>query len=171
MQLKAPLRLVSRTGSQSSGFHPHEQAVAGDAGVVDEDVDPLEPIEDLLDRRLHRGPIRDVDLERDGIDTERLHLLSRLGGLLEVDVRHHDVGAALRQPSDDRLAYTLPASGDDRYLALEIHTASSPRRLHRRWGSVSESTRGLSGFPSASRYRCDRRTMPVEMPSSTVRGP
>ena len=39
MQRNAPLRLVFTTSSHWAGFHEHQQAIASDAGVVDENVD------------------------------------------------------------------------------------------------------------------------------------
>ena len=61
-----PDRFVLITASHSSAVHPHQQVVAGDAGVVDEDVDRAEAIERGLDDRLARLAARArVALDRD----------------------------------------------------------------------------------------------------------
>ncbi len=50
--------------------HPHDQVVAGDAGVVDQDVDLAERLEDRLDDRLGRIRLRGVALDRQRPATE-----------------------------------------------------------------------------------------------------
>ena len=48
MKLNAPLRLVSMHEVPVFLAHAHGEAVAGEPGVVDEDIDPLEIGEDAL---------------------------------------------------------------------------------------------------------------------------
>ena len=48
--------------------HLVDQIVAGDAGIVDEDVERAEPLGDLLDHRLDLGGYRDIGLEADRRD-------------------------------------------------------------------------------------------------------
>ena len=62
---KGPDRFVAMTASHSLGVHAHEQVVARDAGVVDEDVDRSEAVEGGLDDRLAGlAPGRCVALDR-----------------------------------------------------------------------------------------------------------
>ena len=49
----APVKFVRRTASQSSGFHAHGQAVAGDGGVVHQDVELAEFFDRLPESGLH----------------------------------------------------------------------------------------------------------------------
>ena len=59
-----PFTLVSKTASHSASIHLHDRGVRVDAGVVDQDVDLAEAIDDLLDRSLHRRGVAHVDLDR-----------------------------------------------------------------------------------------------------------
>ncbi len=55
-------------------LHVHEHAVAQDARVVDEDVQPAEAIDGLLDHAPGAAEVRDVLAVRDRLAAERLDL-------------------------------------------------------------------------------------------------
>jgi hypothetical protein len=54
--------------------HVHEHPVAGDAGVVDEDVEAAELVDRLPDHRLRLAEVGDVRAVRDGLTALRLDL-------------------------------------------------------------------------------------------------
>ena len=60
--------------------HPHDQVVAGDPGVVDEDVDLAEGLERRLDDGLRGLGLLDVGLDRERLASERLDRRDRLAG-------------------------------------------------------------------------------------------
>src|SRR5207248_3993820 len=58
--------------------HPHDQVVAGDTGVVDEDVDLAKRLDRGLDQRLRGGRIGDVGLNRERLPAGALDPGDRL---------------------------------------------------------------------------------------------
>ena len=79
--------------------HAHDQIVARDARVVDQDVDLPERVERLLDQRLGCREVTDVGLHGDRLPAEPLDDGFRLvgcGGIAAVAER--DVGSLLREP-------------------------------------------------------------------------
>ena len=84
--------------------HAHDQVVARDAGVVDQDVDLAERVERGLDQRLGRLRLSHVRLDGERLAAQRLDLLrGLLRGLRVARVREAHVGALLREPQRDRL--------------------------------------------------------------------
>ena len=114
------------------------------AGVVDQDVDRAELLDDAVDRLLHLVAVGDVALDRGRAAAERLDLLRRrlgvddplrlrhlrehavrLGGLgrfvrLDLDIGDDDVGACARERQRIRAAEAARAAGDERDPSREI---------------------------------------------------
>ena len=101
--------------------HAHDQVVARDAGVVDEDVDLAVRVERGLDQRLSGFRLRHVRLNGQRLAAERLDLLR---GLLRrgrvARVREADVGALLGEPQRDGLADAARPARDHGRLASQI---------------------------------------------------
>ena len=76
VMLKTPLRLVSITSRHWSRRHLVEQRVAGDAGVVDQDVDRAELGLDLLDAGRAGVVVGDVDHLKTGMPVSALNLFA-----------------------------------------------------------------------------------------------
>ena len=94
--------------------HLEEQVVAGDAGVVDQHVDPAELVDHALHGGLGGGRVDDVaaDAHRAGTVGELEPAGSLLsGGLVEVEDR--DGGALAREALRDAEADASRCSGDD----------------------------------------------------------
>src|SRR5690606_28390572 len=93
--------------------HAHQQVVAGDAGVVDEDVEPAVLGGDLFDRRAEGGAVADIN----GRDTRGSSC--GLDGGLEVVERgfgaadEHHVAAIRGETLGDAAADAAAGSGDD----------------------------------------------------------
>ena len=90
----------------------------GDAGVVDQDVEPTEP-------RLHRGDRAadarlpgHIDAQREAAPSERSHGRRRRPGRLEVGDRH--VRALAGQGERDRPPDAARRPGDERDLAGQV---------------------------------------------------
>ena len=143
---------AARTGSEDTGevdvdhVVPHlvgqllDRREAGDAGVGQDDVQPAELRDALVDGRRERGGVPDVGLARDDAPAQ----VSRRGGpsrrgppasrervphgadLLE-HVDGDDVGALLRQPDGATAAETARRAGDENAdLALSLPRMSCP---------------------------------------------
>ena len=96
---------------------PHRLVDAGDAGIVDEDVDLAERLQRGVAGLLDRGEVADVDLERGH------RIADFLGGLfrqLLVEIPDRDLGAGLDEALGDGAAKALRAAGHDRGPAVEI---------------------------------------------------
>src|SRR5205085_11646604 len=100
--------------------HLEQQVVAGDAGVVDEDVDPTQVRDDPLDRGLDGGGVGHVGADADGLgtpgDRKPAGRLAR-GGLVEVDDR--DRGALLGEPGGGAEPDPARCTGDDGDPSIE----------------------------------------------------
>src|SRR4029079_16096779 len=91
-----------------------DQVVADHTRAGDEDVEPAELFGRLRHRRLHLIALRDVapDLERRAF-------------VLEIQVRHGDLRALLREARGRRRPDPSRAAGDQRHLAVEPHAIST----------------------------------------------
>ena len=78
-----------------------EGAAEGDAGVVDEQVDPAVGGAHRGRQRRHRGAIGDVDACAAGANAERFRLARRRGEAGRVDVDQRQMAAAARQRERD----------------------------------------------------------------------
>jgi hypothetical protein len=91
--------------------HAHQQRVARETGVVDEDVE----VACLLDDALRGLGVGDVGLERAAADLVR----DRLGLVAAGAVAEDDARARLRQLARDRRADASRTARDERGLAFE----------------------------------------------------
>ena len=135
------------------GLHAQHQVVARDAGVVYDDFDFAEFLDDRLGASLDRLLARHVDGERRGIDTLTLHLGHRLGQLGLIHIRQHDDGAGRGQflrnrapdslrPARDQSNSSLQISPFRRLTSLRAHRIG-PRlsTAHYRWTTSRERRR------------------------------
>jgi len=91
-------------------------------GIVDQDVEPAEALDHVVDQLLHLVALGDVALEGRGRDLVAFEVLGDAHGLvLALGVDHGDVAAFLSERVADALAEPAIATGDDGDLALEIH--------------------------------------------------
>ncbi len=162
--------------------HLGERAVAGDAGVVDDDVDAVGEALGDLRRRVGVG---DVELDRLAAERARGHALSVLG---ERRARRAPTTSAPSRASvvRDRLADPARGAGDERDLAGE---RAAPSRARARWrppgrsgppgrrrrpsaaraGSAA-SSRSASSAPGGDVARAGRsRRAPTSLPSERVK--
>ena len=107
--------------------HPHDQVVAGDAGVVDEDVDLAEGAEGGGDQGLGGFGLHDVAGLGHRAPAERLDRDGRVARRdLVAAVAERDVRALLREAQHDRPADAARAAGHHRALAVQVdHRAFS----------------------------------------------
>jgi hypothetical protein len=90
-----------------------------DAGHVHQDVEPPEPFDRRGHDRGRRRRVPDVTGDADGdpwLTRERL----------DIEIRRHDLGALLRQPSDDRPADPAGGARHQRHPSLESPHARVP---------------------------------------------
>ena len=106
VQHRVPVRLA----------HAHEQAVLGDAGVVDQDVHLAGGRQDLLRGGLHAGGLGDVGGEGPGLAPQRLGLLHGFGAELELQIHAGNVRAGGSEFQGDGLADAAAGAGHHRYL-------------------------------------------------------
>ena len=100
--------------------HLEEQVVAGDAGVVDQDVDPAELVDDALHRGLRGGGVDDVAADADRAGTVgEVEAARGVGGGGLVEVEDRDRGALAGEALGDAEADASGCSGDDGDAAVE----------------------------------------------------
>ena len=103
------------------GFaHAHHQAVLGDAGVVHENIDAAEILDDLFDDLVRLFEIRRVRRIALGLDAQRRDL--GFGGFAVVvdhEVGERHVGALLGEFECDGLADTAGRARDDSPFTFE----------------------------------------------------
>src|SRR5581483_5290005 len=105
--------------------HPQQEAVARDAGIVDEDVDPAPLLEDLVDHRLDVARVGDVHLEIERAAAELLDRGDGLFGAPGIQIGDDDVGASLREGFGNGAADALRRAGDDGMLAVKVHACNA----------------------------------------------
>src|SRR3954454_17623197 len=110
--------------------HLEQEVVAGDARVVDEDVETAELAGDAIDGALHRGGVTDVAGEADRAPAvgER-QTAGSLGGLAAVEVEDRHRRALLGEASGDAEPDPSCGSGDDGDAPVEATHGVTPRRL------------------------------------------
>ena len=102
--------------------HAHGKAIAGEAGVVDQDVDAGEIGEDLLDERLHGGVVGDV--HGVGLGQAGVLRVDLIGGALGIRLRagnHGHARAFAGEAQGDGVADAAAGAGDDGDLIGESH--------------------------------------------------
>ncbi len=99
--------------------------VGEDAGVVHQDVDRPEPLDDARVPRARRRGIADVEGDREDLVAElaRARIVRR-----RVHVDHRDAAAVLEQDLHRREAHRPRGAGDERDLALQRFQLSTPTR-------------------------------------------
>jgi hypothetical protein len=103
-----------------------DRAEGEDAGVVDEDVEPAEFGDSLLDRGHDRVRGSTVRFDREATLTVRPDLVDHLAGaLLRPGVGDRDVRPALGQPRRDRGSDPPAAARHQRRLADQLRHAAS----------------------------------------------
>ena len=115
----APVTFVSITSRKPSGVtsqngcgvgeEPRVDGAHPDPGVVDEHVEPAEPIPDLVDGGVDRGLVADVELHAQRVGPEPLRRGLRPGQLA---ARGDDAGAGGAQRGGHRRAQTARGAGD-----------------------------------------------------------
>ncbi len=100
--------------------HLPDDAVPGDAGVADQNVEAAERLEHPRHHGLGVGVARHVGLDRQTLATQLLDLgHDRLGLVVVASVVDRHVGALARQLERDRPADAEAAAGDDGALSFE----------------------------------------------------
>src|SRR6201991_1867173 len=141
-------------------LHAHGQAVARDAGVVDQHVHAAVFLDDALDQRGDAGGVVDVELHALAAGVTR----QRLGDRLRAGIAGggaDDAEAARREFLRDGPADAARGAGDQRRLhvaVVEIAHASSP------FASASEAGSKMVPVTSSASMR-------LTMPESTLPGP
>ena len=98
--------------------HVEQHLVAGDAGVVDHDVEPAELVDGGLEHRLGGGALPHVAGHDERLDPDGADLLGRLLRCAG-EVVEHDVGAGVGQREGLGPAEPGACTGDDGDPALE----------------------------------------------------
>ena len=110
--------------------------------VVDQDVEPAEALDHVVDHRLHLVALRHVAAERRRADLMLLEVAHHAVGLvLALGIDDRDVTALCRERVTDALAQSAIAASDDGDLALQIHcfprcSMHGHRRTFRRRGEM-----------------------------------
>ena len=170
---KVPLRFTASTASQSALVHDQQQAVAGDAGVVDEDVDRAQRLLHRRDRRFGLGFLGDVGLDEGGAPGR---WPARSPGRCRLRCRSDRRWRPWPPPSASRRAIAWPMplrpTGDQRHPVLEEPPRSVPRLSSQRLPSP-RSPRAPSARDSASPVDAIGRSRAIRFirPDSTLPGP
>ncbi len=100
--------------------HTQHQRVAGDAGVVDQDVQPTERRQRSVHELLGRWRLGDVGLNDRGTPAFALDFLCDRSSGFELGAAVHDhVGAAVGEGKGDSATDTAGCARDERRLACE----------------------------------------------------
>src|SRR5882757_7714240 len=102
------------------GLHAHGQAVAGDGGVVDQDVDLAEFFEDGFEPGLDLVDVGDVHFDGEGFPALGDDLLHKFGQLLLVPRGNGDLGAGFGEGVRSVAANALRRTRNDSYFILQI---------------------------------------------------
>src|ERR1043166_3627147 len=159
--------------------HAHEQAVAGEPGVVDQDVDAPELRERVGERRVHRLAPGDVRGERLRVPAAVADRLRRGLGPLAVSREDRHRGAARGERARDREPDPGGPAGDERRLLLQLARRSArrvkPGLGHALLPAAESADRVVARLSGSSTFqlvadasiarRSPRSTLPV--PSST----
>jgi len=111
---KTPVRFDADHEVPVLALHAHDELVAGDAGVVDQDLQAAELGGDVLYGLLDAFFVGDVHLEAGGLATGGGNFFDHGGQLVFHDVGHGDRGAGLGQRQGNGAADALRRAGDER---------------------------------------------------------
>jgi len=107
--------------------HLDEGLVRADSGVVDENVEVAELLEEVLRHAEGIGVVADVGLSQARLAAHLPDLLGhRLGGGLAGHEVHRDVGALLGERQRDRASDPTGAPGHERRTPFELHARNLP---------------------------------------------
>ena len=88
-------------------LHPHQQLIAGDAGVADDDVEPAVPLDDRRRQLLERRRVGDVDADAPRRARRSSAIAATVsGGVVAARRGHHD--RALRRRAARAIARPMP---------------------------------------------------------------
>ena len=110
---------------------PLDVADVGDAGIINQNIQPSRPADDLTKRRLYAGGVRHVTRcphgVSTGVDNRRRGACCR-GSIY---VEHLDVSPLPGEERRDRLPDARPAARDDRHLSAQLeHNVAGVEVLH-----------------------------------------
>ena len=125
MGTKWPFRWTSTIDVPLLLGHRHEHAVAEDAGVVDEHVEPPEGVDRGADQRLAAGPAGDVVVRRDRLAAAGADLRGRLLGDV-AEIVDDDLGALGREEPGVLAPEAAAGARDDRDPAVECPHGAAP---------------------------------------------
>ena len=125
------MRLVRQHRVPVFALHPQQQLVAGDAGVVDQHVEAPEALASVVDERVDRLGVGDVEPTR-GARPPAAVISSAAPRRLTTRGEHHGRASA-GERQGDRPADAARRAGDEGHLAGEIepHDCCEVSRLHR----------------------------------------
>ena len=110
--------------------HLEEQPLAGDAGVVDEDVEAARALDDRVDQTGRLRTVAHVGLVHEGMPAVRLDRAERvLGALVLLAVVDADGRARARQPLRDRAADAARGTRDQRNPPRQLNAHRRLRAL------------------------------------------
>ena len=124
--------------------HPHEEPVAGQPRIVDQNIHPRKVREDLLREFLHGCGLRHI--HRVGLGQAGILCVDLLGGLEGILFRaadHRDARALAGEAEGDGVSDAAAGSGDDGDLIGESHEPASLRKRGRRCPASSVSVRAI----------------------------
>ena len=99
---------------------PNRSRAAGDARVVDEDIDFFATSQDFLNHSLDRSSVGDIDSYGEALEFLGLQLLGHRARPVETLVCDGYLGACVREAVDDAFSDALGAAGNDRGLPGQV---------------------------------------------------
>ena len=138
-----------------------ERGLLEEAGVVDQQIEPAELVDDGCDGLADALCVGEVGAEGEGVDAERRERADSLFGFgLRVAIGDGDVGAAGRQPQRDGAADALRSASDQGGAARERGGCDSwfPALRLRHRGTLRLRRGGGGGGRGAGRGRCAGRS-------------
>src|SRR5262249_55906108 len=112
--------------------HAQEQAVARDAGVVDQEIEATLLLEQRLGELFDLCRVADVARHLRALAPRGGDRLQRRGAAAGARRRADDVGARARAGLRDRAADAARAAGDECDLTLQVHGCSPAYRCYQR---------------------------------------
>ena len=102
-------------------LHVSEWTDLDNAGVVDEDVDPAESLQRLLNGRLHLGRFKQIAGDGQDFGAEAVQIGFRVRKFICVSRKEHNFSAALANLSSDLQAEAARTASDERhFVAIEL---------------------------------------------------
>ena len=89
------------------------------AGVIDQDVNPAEGGQRLLNHSDHLCPVRHINRLNPAFLPQPLYPIRHIFGRAGIEIGNADVGSAMSQSEADGFADPLAAAGDNGHLAVQ----------------------------------------------------